>query len=321
MEKGFTLRRVRFNEHIRELCASVVLNHKKFIQPIFVKEVLACRMETMTNVFIENVESVIKQIELDIQGGISRFLLFPIPKTKDCDFTFACSIISKIKERFGSSIWLACDVCLCSSLDTGHCGVLSSGGAYILNSESVDILEKMALEYAKAGADCIAPSDMMDSRVFAIRSILNRNGFDYIPIMSYSTKFSSAFYGPFRDTCGSSPVECSVKDRKSYQIDFRNVNDAIASSLRDADEGADILMVKPVMLYLDIVAKIKSEVILPIAGYHVSGEYVALELLARNGYAERHSLHLETWFAMVRAGCDVVISYAAREAKNWILNI
>jgi porphobilinogen synthase len=321
MEKGFTLRRVRFNEHIRELCASVVLNHKKFIQPIFVKEGLVDRIETMPNVFIENVESVIKQIELDVQRGISKFLLFPIPKTKDCDFTFACSIISKIKERFSSSIWLACDVCLCSSLDTGHCGVLSADASYILNSESIDILEKMALEYAKSGADCIAPSDMMDSRVFAIRSILNYNGFDYIPIMSYSTKFSSAFYGPFRDTCGSSPSECGVQDRKSYQIDFRNVNDAMSSSLRDVDEGADILMVKPVMLYLDIVAKIKLEVMLPIAGYHVSGEYVALELLVKNGYAERHLLHLETWFAMVRAGCDVVISYAAREAKNWILNI
>jgi porphobilinogen synthase len=184
------------------------------------------------------------------------------------------------------------------------------------------VLADYALQLAKAGADCIAPSDMMDSRIAAIRNKLNANGFDDVSIMSYSAKFSSQFYGPFRDACKSTPGNnCLIHDRKTYQISAFNADDAIQSTLRDIEEGADIVMVKPAVPYLDIIYQLKQTIKNPIAAYHVSGEYQSIELLARNNHIERSKAHVEIWTSLKRAGANIIISYAARNAKQWIEQI
>ena len=175
-----------------------------------------------------------------------------------------------------------------------------------------------ALQLARAGADCIAPSDMTDGRIGAIRKILDHNGLDHTSIMSYSSKFTSQYYGPFRDACDSAPNSMGLKNRKTYQISPQNINDAIESSIRDAAEGADILMVKPSVIYADVIAVIKQHTLKPIAAYHVSGEYASIELMANAGLLDKERAHLEAWTALVRSGADIVISYAARHARAWI---
>jgi porphobilinogen synthase len=187
------------------------------------------------------------------------------------------------------------------------------------NDATVRVLADYALQLAEAGADCIAPSDMTDGRIHAIRQTLDAHSFDRTAIMSYSTKFASKLYGPFRDVCKSAPSDSiTLHGRTTYQISPDNLHDALQSSLRDLSEGADILMVKPAAWYLDVVAQLRNQVTAPIAVYHVSGEYAALELLAANGLLERSAGHLELWTAFKRAGANVIISYAAREAKAWI---
>lgn len=319
-------RRLRANTHIRDLAAEVFLSHKEFIQPLFVDESLTERLasDVLTGVYSDTQESILTQIEADILRGVSKFLLFPVPTsryTTDFQFDFATKTVARIKEKFGDTIWLACDLCLCSYTTHGHCGVLNTAETRILNTETCHILADYALELAKAGADCIAPSDMMDGRVGAIRQKLNKNGFDFVAIMSYSAKFASHFYGPFRDVCKSSPSKNeNLRDRKTYQMDFRNGADALLSSLRDAAEGADILMVKPALPYLDILTKLKQQSALPIAVYHVSGEYAAIELMAKNGLIDADAAHLEVWTACKRAGASAIISYKARLAKQLIEN-
>jgi len=187
-----------------------------------------------------------------------------------------------------------------------------------VNHKTVDVLSKYAMQLAVAGVDCIAPSDMTDGRIAAIRTSLDAVEYDTVSIMSYSAKFSSQFYGPFRDACHSAPNTNGLKNRKTYQLSPLNMNDAIASSLRDEKEGADILMVKPAALYTDVIAKLKQQTLKPIAAYHVSGEYAAIEALAEKGLVNREAAHLEVWTALTRAGADIIISYAAKNAKEWI---
>ena len=319
-----TQRRLRTSQHIRELVADVSLHHKEFIQPLFLDESVksATPLQNLNEVNADSIDSLLAQIESDLKHGVSKFLIFPVPTQKtiqDFDFTFFTTSIRKIKATFGDRVWLAADVCLCAYTAHGHCGVLHAAGNRILNHESVVVLSRYASELAAAGTDCIAPSDMTDGRVRAIRKQLNNDGYDHVSIMSYSSKFSSQFYGPFRDACKSSPGNNPVlKDRKTYQISALNLVDALASAERDVREGADLVMVKPALPYLDVIKSIKQAFRVPIAAYHVSGEYQSIELLAAQALADRAKAHLEVWTAIKRAGSNIIISYAARHAKNWI---
>lgn len=326
MEKIFyplTQRRLRTDAHIRELTASVKLSHKSFIQPLFADEALTTPRPVvgLANVQVDTASSVLHTIEQDLQNGITKFLLFPVPAQKQedsFDFSFAASLIKSIRNQFGETVWLAADLCLCSYTTHGHCGVLNESHTKLINHKTVDVLARYAAQLAAAGADCIAPSDMMDGRIAAIRTQLDALGFDDVSIMSYAAKFSSQFYGPFRDACHSAPSTNGLKSRKSYQISPFNSNDAIASALRDEKEGADMLMVKPAALYTDVIANLKQQTLKPIAAYHVSGEYAAIESLVEKGLADRAAVHTEVWAALQRAGADIIISYAARNAKFWI---
>ncbi len=320
-------RRLRANKHIRQLTATVTLSPLDFIQPLFVDESIAKRtpIPTLNGINSDTIESVTQQIEEDIKKGVTKFLLFPVPKHRyeaDFDFNFAIQAVNKIKSIFGDRIWLSTDVCLCSYTSHGHCGVLNFDHTRVLNDETVAILANYSLQLAQAGADCIAPSDLMDGRVKAIRNRLDQNDYDHIAILSYSAKFSSAYYGPFRDACKSTPAKENIlQDRKTYQLSPFNLNDALRTPLRDLEEGADILMVKPALLNVDILCQLRQLVNAPLAAYHVSGEYQSIELLAENNCIQRHAGHLEVWTTLKRAGADCIISYAARFAKEWIEKI
>jgi porphobilinogen synthase len=316
-------RRLRTDAHMRELTASVKLSHKSFIQPLFVDEAISESREVngLNGVQVDTVQSVLHGIEQALSNGVSKFLLFPVPankKEKDFNFSFAANVISKIKESFGDDVWLSTDVCLCSYTSHGHCGILNEDQTQLLNSKTVDVLSQYAALLASAGADCIAPSDMMDGRIGAIRTKLDALGYEQVSIMSYAAKFSSQWYGPFRDACHSAPNSKGLQNRKTYQISPFNSNDAVASALRDDKEGADILMVKPAGLYTDIISKLKQNTLKPVAAYHVSGEYAAIEALAQQNLLNRDAAHLETWAALSRSGADIIISYAAKHAKQWI---
>lgn len=318
-----TQRRLRAGAHIRELTASVRLSHRNFIQPLFVDQAIKTPRDVggLNDVQVETSQSVLHRVEKDLDAGISKFLLFPVPaekKDSDFDFSFAVGLARAIKDRFGDDIWLACDLCLCSYTIHGHCGILDEDHSRLLNNRTVDVLSHYSSLLAAAGADCIAPSDMMDGRIGAIRGQLDALGFDEVSIMSYAAKFSSQFYGPFRDACHSAPNSRGLKNRKTYQVSPLNANDALASAIRDEKEGADILMVKPATLYTDIIARLKQQTLKPVAAYHVSGEYAAIESLASAGLLDREAAHLETWAALARSGADIIISYASRHAPEWI---
>lgn len=318
-----TQRRLRSDSHIREMTATVKLSHKSFIQPLFVDEAIHTPREVngLNGVQVDTTDSVIYSIEQAIGRGAAKFLLFPVPakkKSNDFDFSFAAKTIARIRSVFGNDAWIAADVCLCSYTDHGHCGILNDDHSQVLNSKTVDVLTQYASLLANDGADCIAPSDMMDGRIGAIRGRLDALGYEQVSIMSYAAKFSSQFYGPFRDACHSAPNTNGLQNRKSYQISPFNANDAIASALRDEKEGADILMVKPAALYSDIIARLKQQTLKPVAAYHVSGEYAAIEALAEKGLVDRQAAHLEVWASLQRSGADIIISYAAKHAKEWI---
>jgi porphobilinogen synthase len=321
-----TLRRMRTSNHIRELVADLHLSHKQFIQPLFADESLTepRLVQGLNNIYVETAETIITTIEQDVKNGITKFLIFPVPAKKaenNFDFSFATNLVKKIKQHFDDNIWLAVDVCLCSYTTHGHCGILNNTEDILINNETVKVLANYATKLAIAGADCIAPSDMMDGRIAAIRSSLNAFGLDGVSIISYSAKFSSQLYGPFRDACHSAPKARGLQNRKTYQL-APNTNEALSSALRDEQEGADILMVKPAALYTDVISTLKKNTLKPIAAYHVSGEYASVELLAQNGLAESNkALHLEVWRALTRSGASIIISYAARHAKQWIENM
>jgi len=326
METNFyplTQRRLRADTHIRELTASVKLSYKSFIQPLFVDQAIQSPREVngLNGVQVHTADSVLLNIEEDIKNGVTKFLLFPVPankKEKDFDFSFAVNTIKKIKEAFGENVWIASDLCLCSYTSHGHCGILNDDHSQLLNNKTVEVLSYYSSLLANAGVDCIAPSDMTDGRIAGIRTQLNALGFEQVSIMSYAAKFSSQFYGPFRDACHSAPNTKGLQNRKTYQISPFHINDAIASALRDEKEGADILMVKPATLYSDVIAKLKQQTLKPVAAYHVSGEYAAIEALAEKGLLNREAAHIETWAALQRSGADIIISYASKHAKQWI---
>ena len=310
------LMRLRGSPHLRDLCAETEFNRAQLIQPLFVVEGLE-REESIPGLrgnVRHSASSVLRQIESDLAAGVTQFLLFPVPgEKKDKDFAhqFTAGTIGEIRKQFGDSLCLWIDTCLCSYTTHGHCAVLE--GQRIDHRATLDELANSAVAFATAGADGISPSDMMDGRVARIRVALDERGMDLVPVMSYSTKFASNFYGPFRSAADSAP---QFGDRRHYQLDVRNRSGAIAASLRCADEGADLLMVKPGATSLDLIAPIRDRSSLQVGAYQVSGEYAGLSLLAENGLVNFDQALLETWHVFKRAGAQFIISYGAREARR-----
>ncbi len=323
---NINFRRTRLTPTLRNLTKEVILSPEKLIQPLFAVEGLQKKesIPGLTGVYRETEASLLQQIESDLEKGVKSFLLFGVPSHKadqKFSYTFTANQINAIKKRFASDVFLSVDVCLCSYTSHGHCGILNDAMDHVMNDQTVSALAESALAYAQAGADCVAPSDMMDGRIRAIREILNRNNLDQTLLMSYSAKFHSGFYGPFRVAADSAPKgEMKLKDRATYQIDPANPTDAYRSSLRDAEEGADILMVKPGLPYLDVIKDLTSKIHLPWAVYEVSGEYAAIELMAEQNLINRERAHLEAWTAFFRAGANMVITYGARNAREWLKN-
>ncbi|MFI4913829.1 MAG: porphobilinogen synthase [Steroidobacterales bacterium] len=318
------LRRLRQNARVRALTREIpAVQLEQLIQPCFVAEGAAHPepVPGLNGVSQETPASLLRQVERDLAAGVHNFLLFGVPQARRAraiDWSFTAGQILALKQRFGADIWLAADVCLCSSTPHGHCGVLNPEGDHIDNSASVHELAAAALAYAQAGADCVAPSDMMDGRVGVIRRQLDTHGHERTVLMSYAAKFNSTLYGPFRVAADSAPKAEGLKDRASYQLDPARPNDAWLCAERDAAEGADILMVKPGLPYLDLLRDLSRAIRKPWAVYHVSGEYAALEALATMGLAPRAALHREILTAFKRAGASMIITYGARHAREWL---
>lgn len=317
-------RRLRSTPLIRTLVREVHVSPTQFIQPLFVAQDLQERQEIsgLKGVFRETPSSLFKQTEQDLAQGVKHFLLFGLPaqkKERNFKSDFVCQQIQALRSRFGSDLCLFVDVCLCSATLHGHCGVIEE--EEVQNDLSVRELARLAADYAEAGADGVAPSDMMDGRIRAIRSALEAQGRFSTLILSYAAKFHSQFYGPFRLAAGSQPRACpskNLKDRATYQIDPSHPRDAAQCARRDAEEGADILMVKPGLPYLDILKDLSQQIPKPWAVYHTSGEWAAIELLAEKGLISAPAAHLETWTAFLRAGASIIVSYGARWVKQYL---
>ncbi|MDX6306100.1 MAG: porphobilinogen synthase [Blastocatellia bacterium] len=310
------LMRLRGSQHLRDLCAETEFNRAQLIQPFFVVEGLG-EDEPIAGLrgnVRHSVASALKQIEKDLADGVTQFLLFPVPaEKKDDQFTHRLTreTISEIRRQFGNNLCLWIDTCLCSYTTHGHCAVMHDNGIDL--SATLDELANSAVAFAEAGADGISPSDMMDGRVARIRKALDEKGFDLVPIMSYSTKFASNFYGPFRNAADSAP---QFGDRRHYQLDVRNRTDAISASVRCAEEGADLLMVKPGMTSLDLIGPINQQTGRQVGAYQVSGEYAGLALLSEQGLIKFDEALLETWHVFKRAGAQYIITYGARYARR-----
>ena len=308
--------RLRASQHLRDLCAETEFNRAQLIQPFFVVEGLESEepIAGLRGNVRHNIPSALKQIEKDLADGVTQFLLFPVPaEKKESGFSHAATqkTISEIRRQFGSNLCLWIDTCLCSYTTHGHCAVLDEKGIKL--DETLGELAKSAVAFAEAGADGISPSDMMDGRVGRIRAALDEKGFKLVPVMSYSTKFASNFYGPFRNAADSAP---QFGDRRHYQLDVRNRSGAIAASARCAEEGADLLMVKPGLTSLDLIGPIKDQTNLQVGAYQVSGEYAGLSLLSDNGLIDFDRGLLETWHVFKRAGAQFIITYGARNAMQ-----
>ena len=313
------LRRLRKNAALREMFRETHLHRSDLIYPVFVVEGDGIKKEisSMPGQFQMSIDNVIRECEELQRLGLNSILLFGIPAEKDevgSDAYDENGIIQKalraIKKEFPEIVAIT-DVCLCEYTSHGHCGVIENGN--VQNDATLDLLVKEALSHAQAGADVIAPSDMMDGRVSSIRSALDKNGFADIPIMAYSAKYSSAFYGPFREAAESAP---QFGDRRSYQMDPPNSDEAIREIALDIQEGADIVMVKPALSYLDIIRRTKDEFNMPVAAYNVSGEYSMIKAAAANGWLDGERVMIEVLTSIKRAGADVIITYFAKDAAT-----
>ena len=308
--------RLRQTAHLRDLCAETSFTTAHLVQPIFVVEGLigSEAIPGLDDNYRFGIDSVMKAIATDVAGGVRHFLLFAVPaKSSSIGYgVFAGRVADAIKRRFGNEIHLWVDICLCSSTDDGHCAISRADHRIDLDA-TLTALEAMTMRVADAGADGVSPSDMMDGRTARMRSALDAGGHPSVPIMSYSTKFASRFYGPFRSAAGSAPKHGS---REHYQIDVRSRTDAIASSVRCANEGADLLMVKPGLTSLDLISPIRDATGKLVGAYQVSGEYAGLCALGRAGLADFDAALLETWHVFRRAGAAYIITYGARRAAS-----
>jgi len=288
--------------------------------PAAVEEITA-----MPGIRREGREVLLRTVESDLKLGIRAVLLFGVPGDDEAkhpdgrssygENALVPQAVTALKKRFGSDLVVMTDVCLCAYTDHGHCGVVEHGK--VANDPSLEHIARMALAHASAGADVVAPSDMMDGRVLAIRELLDGKGFDATPIMSYSVKYASAYYGPFREAAHSAP---QFGDRRSYQMDARNRREALLEAELDVEEGADILMVKPALAYLDVVRDLKEAFTQPVAVYNVSGEYSMVKAAAQRGWIDERAVTMENLHAFRRAGADIIITYHARQAlvEGWL---
>ena len=314
-------RRLRQNAAMRALVKETYLQKEDLIYPLFIieGENIKNPVSSMPGVFQLSLDNLAAEVDEIVDLGIRAVLLFGIPKEKDAVGTGAFhdhGIVQEatrlIKERHPELLVVA-DTCLCEFTDHGHCGVIE--GDQVLNDPSLDVLARTAISQAKAGADIIAPSNMMDGFVTAIRAGLDSAGFQHIPIMSYAVKYASSYYGPFREAAEGAP---QFGDRKTYQMDPSNRMEAIREATSDVEEGADFLIVKPALAYMDIIRDVKNSFPLPVVSYNVSGEYSMVKAAAQNGWIDEKAVVLETLLGMKRAGSDLIITYHAKDVCRWL---
>jgi porphobilinogen synthase len=312
-------RRLRRNERLRELVRETALSPKNFIYPLFVGPGAdkAQPVSSMPGVNQLSVDRAVKECEEVDALGIPAVILFGLPVYKDpagseayADEGVVQQAIRAIKQKIPALLVMT-DVCLCEYTDHGHCGVIKNGD--VDNDSTVELLAKEALSHARAGADIVAPSDMMDGRVGAIRKSLDQNGFEQVAIMAYAAKYASGFYGPFREAAGSTP---QFGDRRSYQMDPANAEEALREVELDIREGADIVMVKPAMAYLDIIYRVKTKFGYPVAAYNVSGEYSMIKAAGEKGWIDEQRIMMEVLLAIRRAGADMILSYFAKDVAR-----
>ena len=316
-------RRTRLNKNLRALVRETNVSVEDFIYPLFIRsgEGIKTEVSSMPGVFQMSIDEILKECESLKKLGIFSIILFGIPDVKDsigsdslCDHGIIASSIRAIKAAH-PDMFVVTDLCFCEYTDHGHCGIIDEENQTVNNDATLKISGDQALIHAKAGADMIAPSGMMDGIIETLRTALDAGGYENLPIMAYSTKFSSGYYGPFRDVAESTP---SFGDRASYQMDPANRREAIAESISDEAQGADILMVKPALAYLDIVREIKDSTFLPMAVYNVSGEYAMLKLAGMNNLIDYDRVVMETMIAFKRAGANIIISYHAKEVAKML---
>jgi porphobilinogen synthase len=317
-------RRLRKSPLVREMVAETRLSRDMFIYPYFVipGKNTVHGISAMPGINHFSTDTLIRDVERSLKAGINKVLLFGVgeDKTEDASSSYdkgsvVANAVRELKSAFGDDLYVITDVCTCAYTTHGHCGILHDD--YVQNDETVQVLARMALSHAYAGADMVAPSDMMDGRILGIRNVLDQNSFENTAIMSYSIKFASAYYGPFREAAGSAPGK---GDRKAYQMDFRNVGETMREAGLDEEEGADILMVKPALAYLDIIHRLKENTDLPVACYNVSGEYSMVKAAAGQGWIDEQKVVMENMYAFSRAGANIIITYHARDIleKGWM---
>jgi porphobilinogen synthase len=315
-------RRLRKNETIRKMVRETSLSPDDFIYPLFVTFGKGVKKEisSMPGCFQESVDTIVKHAKEVYSLGIPSVMLFGIPEYKDeigsgayAEHGVVQKAIKAIKNKV-PELFVITDVCMCEYTSHGHCGVVKEG--YVQNDPTLELLAKEAVSHAKAGVDMVAPSDMMDGRVEAIRFILDEEGFSEVPIMSYAAKYASAFYGPFREAAESAP---QFGDRRSYQMDTANRREALKEAALDIEEGADIIMVKPALAYLDIISDVKDAFNVPVAAYNVSGEYSLVKAAGKLGWIDEKRIMMEILISIKRAGADLILTYFAKDAAK-ILN-
>lgn len=317
-------RRLRKNPVVREMMAETKLSKDMFVYPYFIvpgKQVVHA-IDAMPGVNHFSTDTLIRDVEKGLELGVNKIMLFGVgdEKSEDAssayhDHSLVPVAVRELKQQFGDDLYVVTDVCVCSYTTHGHCGILKDD--YVQNDATVEVIAKMAVAHAQAGADMLAPSDMMDGRIAAIRSSLDNQGLINTAIMSHATKFASAYYGPFREAADCAP---SKGDRKAYQMDFRNPQEALREALLDETEGADVLMVKPALAYLDVMQNLKQHSNLPIACYNVSGEYAMVKAAAEKGWIDEQKIVMETMYAFARAGASIITTYHIRDIaeKNWM---
>lgn len=315
-------RRLRANETIRSMIRETSVSPADFIYPLFVKPGKGLRDEvvSMPGVFQLTIDQLPAEIDELKALGIPAVILFGLPSVKDEAGSEAYDEHGIVQEairaikRHDPEFYVITDVCMCEYTSHGHCGILNENG-YVLNDVTLELLAKEAVTHAEAGADMVAPSDMMDGRVSAIRSALDSEGFQDVPIMAYSVKYASGYYGPFRDAADSAPT---FGDRRQYQMDPANAEEGLREAALDIEEGADIVMVKPALAYMDMIRRVKDEYGYPTAAYNVSGEYAMVKAAAKKGWIDEKRVVLETMIGFKRAGADLILTYHAKDAARWL---
>ena len=316
-------RRTRINSNLRKLVRETSVSTDDFIYPLFVRsgEGIKTEVASMPGVYQMSLDEILKECAHIQTLGLNSIILFGIPDVKDsigsdslCEHGIIANAVREVKKNF-PDMFVVTDLCFCEYTDHGHCGIIDEVNETVNNDATLEISAQQAVIHAKAGADMIAPSGMMDGIIATLRDALDEAGYENLPIMSYSTKFASGYYGPFRDVAESVP---SFGDRATYQMDPANRREAIAESVSDEMQGADILMVKPALAYLDIVREIKDATSLPMAVYNVSGEYAMLKMAGKNDLIDYDRVVMETMIAFKRAGADIIISYHAKEVAQML---